>query len=105
MSETTSSPIIMALLFVLRCLIPLGILFGISYLLRRLELVIDNSDKAPEETKAEAEQTPAAVESASPVVVDSDVKDPPTKAASSKKKSPSGKKPSATSKKKKEQNQ
>lgn len=105
MSETTSSPIIMALLFVLRCLIPLGILFGISYLLRRLELIIDNSDKAPEETKAEAAQTPAAVESASPVVVDPGVKDPPKKATSSKKKSPSGKKPSATSKKKKEQNQ
>ena len=44
MNETTTSPIIMALLFVLRCLIPLGVLFGVSYLLRRLELVNDRSD-------------------------------------------------------------
>jgi hypothetical protein len=41
----TSSPVIVGLLFVLRCLVPLGILFGVSYLLRRLELVTENSDE------------------------------------------------------------
>ena len=40
----TSSSIAVVLLFVLRCLIPLGILFGISYLLRRWEFVNANSD-------------------------------------------------------------
>jgi len=52
MNEPSTSPIIMGLLFVLRCLIPLGILFGISYLLRRLELIVDQS----EEAEAEEEQ-------------------------------------------------
>lgn len=46
----------MGLLFVLRCLIPLGILFGISYLLRRLEVFADQAEEtenaapAPEPT-------------------------------------------------------
>lgn len=46
MNEPSTSPIIMGLLFVLRCLIPLGILFGISYLLRRLEVFADQADEA-----------------------------------------------------------
>lgn len=46
MNDTSTSPFIMGLLFVLRCLIPLGVLFGISYLLRRLELVIDHAEDA-----------------------------------------------------------
>ncbi len=33
------SPLFVVLLFILRCLVPLGILFGISYLLRRLGLI------------------------------------------------------------------
>ncbi len=46
MNEPSTSPIIMGLLFVLRCLIPLGILFGISYLLRRLEVFADQAEEA-----------------------------------------------------------
>jgi hypothetical protein len=41
-----NSSIAVGLLFVLRCLIPLGILFGISYLLRRWEFLNANSDEA-----------------------------------------------------------
>jgi len=41
-----TSPVIVGLLFALRCLIPPGILFGVSYLLRRWELVVENSDEA-----------------------------------------------------------
>lgn len=44
MSETPASPIFVALLFILRCLVPLGILFGISYLLRRLGLVAETPE-------------------------------------------------------------
>ncbi|MBK7455829.1 MAG: hypothetical protein IPJ46_19550 [Anaerolineales bacterium] len=42
MNENFTSSLFMAVMFVLRCLIPLGILFGISYLLRRFQLVNDN---------------------------------------------------------------
>ncbi len=44
MSENFTSSLFMGVMFVLRCLIPLGILFGISYLLRRFQLVNDNSN-------------------------------------------------------------
>lgn len=44
MSETSASPIFVALLFILRCLVPLGVLFGISYLLRRLGLVAETPE-------------------------------------------------------------
>lgn len=98
MNETDTSPIIMALLFVLRCLIPLGILFGISYLLRRLELVIDRSDQAPVEIKDETPEPPP------PVVPEPEIKVPPKKRKTQKKKTSGGKKISATSKKKKEHN-
>lgn len=50
MNETSGSPIFVALLFVLRCLIPLAILFGISYLLRKLGLVATSPPEPPEET-------------------------------------------------------
>ena len=39
MSDTPANPVFVALLFILRCLVPLAVLFGISYLLRRLGLV------------------------------------------------------------------
>ena len=49
MNETSASPVIVALLFVLRCLVPLAILFGISYLLRRLGLVAETPEPPSEE--------------------------------------------------------
>ena len=39
MEHANPSPLIIGLLFILRCALPLGILFGISYLLRRLGLI------------------------------------------------------------------
>jgi hypothetical protein len=39
MTDSPANPIFVGLLFVLRCLVPLGILFGVSYLLRKLGLV------------------------------------------------------------------
>jgi hypothetical protein len=36
MDEPGANPAIVALLFLLRCLVPLAIMLGISYLLRRL---------------------------------------------------------------------
>jgi hypothetical protein len=50
MNETSANPIIVALLFVLRCLVPLLILFGISYLFRRLGLVAETPAEPPEES-------------------------------------------------------
>lgn len=46
MNDSSTGPLVIGLLFILRCLIPLGILFGISYLLQRLGLVDNNN--APE---------------------------------------------------------
>ena len=48
----TADPIYIALLFILRCLVPLLVLFGISYLLRRLGLVVVDT---PEPQRQEAE--------------------------------------------------
>ena len=44
MNETTVNPIFVGLLFILRCLVPLAILFGISYLLRKLGLVAETPE-------------------------------------------------------------
>ena len=39
MNDTSTSSLFVVLLFILRCIVPLAILFGISYLLRRMGLV------------------------------------------------------------------
>jgi len=44
MNETTTNPLFVALLFILRCLVPLAILFGISYILRKLGLVAETPE-------------------------------------------------------------
>ncbi|HNN14138.1 MAG TPA: hypothetical protein PKL78_11310 [Anaerolineales bacterium] len=67
MNEPSTSPIIMGLLFVLRCLIPLGILFGISYLLRRLELVVDQVEEEEVESGQLESQQPTSQADALPV--------------------------------------
>lgn len=40
MDNTSANPIFVALFFILRCLIPLLVMLGISYLLRRLGLIV-----------------------------------------------------------------
>ena len=39
MENSPTNPLYVTLFFVLRCLVPLGIMLGISYLLRKLGLV------------------------------------------------------------------
>lgn len=40
MDNNSGNPIFVALFFILRCLIPLVIMLGISYLLRKLGLIV-----------------------------------------------------------------
>lgn len=37
--DSAANPLVLALLFIARCLVPVGLLLGLSYLLRRLGLV------------------------------------------------------------------
>jgi hypothetical protein len=55
MNETAANPFFVAVLFILRCLVPLVVLFGISYLLRRLGLVKIESAEPPEADNREDE--------------------------------------------------
>jgi hypothetical protein len=48
MGNSLDSPILVVLLFILRCLVPLIILLGISYLLRRLGLVSEPKGRRKE---------------------------------------------------------
>lgn len=64
MNEPSANPVIVALLFILRCLVPLGILFGVSYLLRKLGLVsIDEPEPQEEPEKDEDNSSKNAKES------------------------------------------
>lgn len=49
MSEATESPIIVAILFAARCLVPLLIMLGVSYLLKRLGLIKDLPAPPPDQ--------------------------------------------------------
>ncbi len=40
MDRVSANPIFVALFFILRCLVPLLVMLGISYLLRRLGLIV-----------------------------------------------------------------
>ena len=53
----TANPIYIALLFILRCLVPLFVLFGISYLLRRLGLVVIDSPEPENDELEDSEDT------------------------------------------------
>jgi len=55
MNEPSTNPIFVALLFILRCLVPLGVLFGISYLLRRFGLVTIDNPEPPDDREEENE--------------------------------------------------
>ena len=49
MNEPSANSFFVVLLFILRCLVPLAILFGISYLLRRMGLVAIETPEPYEE--------------------------------------------------------
>jgi len=63
MNETNS--VFVALLFILRCLVPLLILLGISYLLRSLGLVEIESPEPPEEDEEQDDENPQTTRSQS----------------------------------------
>jgi hypothetical protein len=44
----TANPFFVALLFILRCLVPLAVLFSVSYLLRRMGLVVIDNPEPPD---------------------------------------------------------
>lgn len=48
MPESAESPIVVALLFVARCVVPLLVMLGISYLLRRLGLIAEAPPPPPD---------------------------------------------------------
>ena len=58
MNETAANPVFVALLFILRCLIPLAVLFGISYLLRRFGLVTIESPEPPDQRDSQQDEDP-----------------------------------------------
>lgn len=60
MNEPSASPLFVALLFILRCLVPLAILFGISYLLRKLGLVAEPPEPPSDYEENEEHQPPPA---------------------------------------------
>ncbi|CAG1015624.1 hypothetical protein ANAEL_05312 [Anaerolineales bacterium] len=62
MNDTSANPIFVALLFILRCIVPLAILFGISYLLRKMGLVAVESPEPPDENSGEAAETTPQIE-------------------------------------------
>jgi hypothetical protein len=49
MDEPSANSFFVVLLFILRCLVPLAILFGISYLLRRMGLVSLEAPELPDD--------------------------------------------------------
>ncbi len=57
MSSSGADPLIVILLFLLRCLVPLLLMLGLSYLLRRLGLIAEQEPPSP---AAPADAGPAA---------------------------------------------
>jgi len=53
MGDATANPIYVALLFIARCLVPLVILFGVSYLLRRFGVIAKPTQPSDEYEKKE----------------------------------------------------
>ncbi|MEJ2011204.1 MAG: hypothetical protein P8X64_03145 [Anaerolineales bacterium] len=55
MDETIANPIVVALMFIGRCLVPLGIMLLISHYLRKWGLIMENNseDDQVEETEVE----------------------------------------------------
>ncbi len=47
MNEPTASPLVVPLLFLLRCLVPVILLLGVSYLLKRLGLIAEPPTPPP----------------------------------------------------------
>ena len=48
MNDTSTNSIFVALLFILRCFVPIAVLFGVSYLLRKMGLVAVEPPEPPD---------------------------------------------------------
>lgn len=59
MNDTPANPIFVALFFILRCFVPVAVLFGISYLLRKMGLVATDDPEPPDERDENGETTSA----------------------------------------------
>lgn len=57
MDEMSANPLIVFLLFLLRCLVPLLFMLGLSYVLRRLGLIGESSQPPNEVAESEAKAT------------------------------------------------
>ena len=49
MNDTSANSIFVALLFILRCFVPIAVLFGVSYLLRKMGLVATEEPEPPDD--------------------------------------------------------
>ncbi|MFN2148840.1 MAG: hypothetical protein ACK2T2_10645 [Anaerolineales bacterium] len=56
MNETITNPIIIALMFIARCLVPLGIMLLISYYLRKWGLIVENDDHNDQNDEAQPKE-------------------------------------------------
>ena len=97
MNETSTNSFFVVLLFILRCFIPLVILFGVSYLLRRMGLIAIEAPEPNEEPEDSSKAVSSQKSTRTP-----QSKKPQRKAAPSRKKpvggKPVGKKPVAKTK-------
>ena len=87
MNDTSANPLFVALLFILRCIVPLAILFGISYLLRKMGLVAVESPEPPDESGGEVRETAPPIESTTSDLETSKVKLDDAKTVENKKES------------------
>jgi hypothetical protein len=62
MTDTSANPLFVALLFILRCVVPLAILFGISYLLRKMGLVAVEAPEPSDKNGGEVGGTTSQIE-------------------------------------------
>ena len=65
MNEPSAPSFFVVLLFILRCFVPLAILFGVSYLLRRMGLVAFESPEPKEEVEEKPTEDSAKAASSS----------------------------------------
>ena len=56
MNETITNPIIVALMFIARCLVPLGIMLLISHYLRKWGLIVENNNHNDQNDQAETKE-------------------------------------------------
>lgn len=86
MNEPSANSFFVVLLFILRCLVPLAVLFGISYLLRRMGLVTIEAPEPKEEAMEEPTKGPDKTDSPKKVTSTPKSKKPQKKKASTPKK-------------------